>query len=56
MSKRKELRENRVQWVCPRCQSIYYEMKHGEFDADRIGATKEANRIKRTTHRCWGRK
>lgn len=47
---------DRVMFLCPRCDNVYYEVSGSEFDSDREGHERKAKRAKRS-HLCpWMRK
>jgi len=56
MNLSKNIREDKVNFVCPRCQKIYYQADHDDFNKDQRGVTKDARRYKSHYHSCKGTK
>ena len=45
----------KVNFVCPRCQKVYYQADHDDFDEDRKGSVRAANAYRKYYHSCKAR-
>ena len=43
---------DKVNFVCPRCQQIYYQADHEDFNSNPKAVTKDARRYKGHYHSC----
>jgi hypothetical protein len=52
MPKMVKIDDSKANFVCPRCQRIYYQIDKATFDANPAKGTREAYEYKKYYHNC----